>query len=84
MAKKKTTKTTNTKKEFDARTPFTLYYEGEAVEFKSLEHFNKETGISSAIALDMVLGRYQFEFKGWSNKDGIGNTKVFTDEGHWS
>lgn len=63
-------------KPFEVNIPFTLYYEGEPVKFKSLKDFNKQTGISGAIALDMVLGRYQFEFKGWSNKDGIGNTKI--------
>lgn len=61
MKKKK-----DNKKPFDSRSPFTLLFEGERVSFKNLEQFNKETGISGAIAYDMVLGRDLSVFKGWS------------------
>lgn len=60
MAKKKQNK------KFDARTPFTLLFEGECVNFKNLEDFTKQTNISGAIAYDMVLGRDLTIFKGWS------------------
>ena len=60
---KKTKK--ETKKPFNCYTEFTLYLEGEPKVFKSVEDFTKTTGISGAVALDLIKTPNPASFKGW-------------------